>query len=277
LVKKSVLHSVATIVTAIAFAIPPAVSAGAAERAARAPSVLPPHEIITIVRSAGLNPVSRPARRGTNYLLRAIDEGGQEVRVVVDGRIGEVIAVTPMAYGGREIDPMRPSVYDSGPPVYEVGPPVYRAAPPIIIEEEPEPPVYRRAAPVVPAPIVLPPREREVVIVPPPPGAMIPPPGANMPEPEGDDSQLLPPPPPRFPQRVITIPSTKSAPKIAAKPTKSASNPPAANSSTANASATKPANAANAKNAKSNMASPANAQATPPVITSKPLPPPKQN
>jgi hypothetical protein len=239
LVKKSVLYSVATIVTAIAFAIPPAGVAGAAERAARAPSVLPPHEIITIVRSTGLNPVSRPARQGMNYLLRAIDEGGQEVRVVVDGRIGEVIAVTPVAYGGREIDPMRPSVYDSGPPVYEVGPPVNRAAPPTIIEDEPEPPVYRRAAPVVPAPIVLPPREREVIIIPPPsapdvivvpPAPWAPPSSVAVAPPETDDTELLPPPPPRFPQRVITTPNTKPAPKIAAKPTKSAANPPAAKS-----------------------------------------------
>jgi hypothetical protein len=168
LVKKSILFSVATFLTALALVTPPTGAAGAAERAARAPSVLPPYEIVAIVRSAGLNPLSRPSRRGMNYLLRAIDQGGQEVRVVVDGRLGEVIAVTPVAYGGREIDPMRPSVYDSGPPVYEIGPPVYRTAPPAVIDEEPEPPVYRRATPVVPAPIAAPPREREVVIVPPP-------------------------------------------------------------------------------------------------------------
>jgi hypothetical protein len=248
LVKKSILYSVATILTAITLATPPA---GAAERAARAPSVLPPHEIITIVRSAGLNPVSRPTRRGMNYLLRAVDEGGQEVRVVVDGRIGEVIAVTPVAYGAREIDPMRPSVYDSGPPVYEVGPPVYRSAPPaIIIEEESEPPVYRRATPVVPAPIAPPPREREVVIVPPPSAPDIilappaPPSGVAVAPPETDGNELLPPPPPRFPQRVITTPNTKPAPK----PAKSAANPQAA---------------------KSNAAAPANKQPPAPAADSK--------
>jgi hypothetical protein len=137
LVSKSIVYGVATLLTAVALAAPSAGAAGAAERAARAPSVLPPHEINAIVLSAGLNPLSRPARRGMNYLLRAVDEFGQEVRVVVDGRLGQVVAVTPVTYGARQIDPMPPSVYDSGPPFYDIGPPVKRAAPPIIIEQDP--------------------------------------------------------------------------------------------------------------------------------------------
>jgi hypothetical protein len=255
-VTKSIAYGVATLLTAIVLATPPAGAAGAAERASRppiAPSVLPPHEILTIVRSAGLNPVSRPARRGVNYLLRAVDEGGQEVRVVVDGRIGEVITVTPVTYGGREIDPTQPSVYDSGPPAYETRPPVSRAAPPIIIEEEPEPPVYRRAAPVVPAPVVPPPRQREAVIVPPPSepeivtAPLAPPPGVMVAPPETDDNELLPPPPPRFPQRVNTAPNTR----------------PAARSNAAKS------NAAKSNAAKSSAAASANKQPAAPPADSK--------
>jgi hypothetical protein len=59
---------------------------------------LPPYEILAIVRSAGLDPVSRPARQGPVYVLRALNPAGQEVRVVVDagmGRIVKIVAVAP--------------------------------------------------------------------------------------------------------------------------------------------------------------------------------------
>ena len=49
---------------------------------------MPPHEILTIVRSTGMKPVSRPIRRGPVYVLRALDRAGEEVRVIVDARRG---------------------------------------------------------------------------------------------------------------------------------------------------------------------------------------------
>jgi len=250
-VRKSIVIGIAMIATTLG---PVSSTARAAERVARAANVLPPHEIITIVRSAGLKPVGKPTRKGTTYLLSAIDDEGSKMRVVVDGRAGEVISVTPVVYG-REFNPMPPSVYDSGSPVYEVAPPVSRATAPIIIDEEPDLPVYRRAAPPIPAavPVPLPPREmqqrelqqrevlprevpprevpqrdiqeRNAVIVPPPvpseiiPTPLAPPPTVMATPPEGDDGELLPPPPPRFPQRVNVVPTAKPKPaKSAAKP-----------------------------------------------------------
>ena len=218
---KSILNIFAIAAAVFALAGPPA---GAAERVAKpAAAVLPPFEIITIVRSAGFNPLTRPTRHGTNYQLRAVDEDGQQVSVMVDGRLGEVISVTPVALGPRdrmrEYDPVRPSVYDSGSPLYEPGPPVYRRAPPIIIEEEPEPPMYRRTAPLMPPAVVPPSPEREAVVVPPdavpdvvieprpsppayipspspppPPATVVsvPPSGGVMPEPEGDGRRIQP-------------------------------------------------------------------------------------
>jgi hypothetical protein len=239
----------------------------AAERNAKPAGVLPPFEILTVVRSAGLNPVGRPTRRGPNYMLRAVDEFGQDVRVVVDGRMGEVISVTPVGYEprelGREADPMFPSIYQSGTPVYEGRPRVYGAPPAVVIEED-EPPVYRGAAPLAPPTVAAPP-EREVVVVPPPappaeaslmpsppplfpfprpPGIVpVPEPQAVPPESEGEESALLPPPPPRFPQR---------APPPSAKPAQKAGK------SAAKSSATK--SSAN----KSKPATPANSQSAPP-------------
>ena len=49
--------------------------AAAAMRYAQAwAGALPPHEILTILRSTGLDPLGQPVRRGPNYVLRAIDD-----------------------------------------------------------------------------------------------------------------------------------------------------------------------------------------------------------
>jgi hypothetical protein len=74
---------------------------------------LPPYEILTIVRSIGLEPLSQPLRRGSTYILRAIGGYGEEVRVVVEARGGEILSVQPVmpvaapygAPGPRYIDP----------------------------------------------------------------------------------------------------------------------------------------------------------------------------
>ncbi len=81
--------------TAAALALT-AMSAPAFAQAA-APDVLPPHEVVTIVRSAGLNPIERPVRRGNTYVFRAIGARGQEMRVTVDARYGDVMSVAPVA------------------------------------------------------------------------------------------------------------------------------------------------------------------------------------
>src|SRR5262245_4620627 len=57
---------------------------------------LPPYEVVAIVRSAGLEPLHRPLRRGPGYVLRAVDPGGREVRVIVDGHSGRILKVSPL-------------------------------------------------------------------------------------------------------------------------------------------------------------------------------------
>ena len=66
-----------------------------------APDVLPPREIINIVRAAGLQPVSRPAFRGATYVLRGVDESDELVRVIVDSRSGRVLSVRPLIALGQ--------------------------------------------------------------------------------------------------------------------------------------------------------------------------------
>jgi hypothetical protein len=63
--------------------------------------LLPPHEIITIVRSTRLDPIGRPVLRGPNYVVRALDEGDREMRVIVSARRGEVLRIVPVHTASR--------------------------------------------------------------------------------------------------------------------------------------------------------------------------------
>jgi len=56
---------------------------------------LPPYEIVAIVRSKGLEPLSRPVRQGPAYVLRAVDPAGRMVHVIVDARMGRIVRVVP--------------------------------------------------------------------------------------------------------------------------------------------------------------------------------------
>lgn len=83
--------------------------------------LLPPYEIATIVRSAGLDPVSRPMLQGRRYVLRAIDPDGIDVRVLVDARFGEIVAVRPLGYD-RGLAPrvLAAPSYERGPRIVAV-------------------------------------------------------------------------------------------------------------------------------------------------------------
>src|SRR5262249_10550104 len=48
------------------------------------------------VRSTGLEPLGRPVRQGQAYAVRAVDEAGEEVRVIVDARLGRIVKVIPL-------------------------------------------------------------------------------------------------------------------------------------------------------------------------------------
>jgi hypothetical protein len=53
----------------------------AAPAQAQVGGVLPPYEIITMLRSTGLDPVGRPVLQGRHYVLHAVDRDGEDVRV----------------------------------------------------------------------------------------------------------------------------------------------------------------------------------------------------
>lgn len=206
-------------------------------------------EVLAMVRSTGLSPLERPARRGTIYTLRAGTPEGKPMRVVVDGRAGQIVSVAPigdprLAPGpGVTMGPYEP--IRPGPGVRQLGPPVvYDPDPPIIYGARPPAPVPDTDRDLAPGPRLIgpprgapsvPPRAAEPA-APVPPGS-VPPVASTRPEvvaPPADATPrsampepgngLLPPPPERFPQRAAPPPEPR--PKPAARAAAPPREPP---------------------------------------------------
>lgn len=108
-----------------------------------AADLLPSYEVATIVASMGMRPLDRPVWRNGRYSVAAIDRYGREVRVVLDARDGQVIAVRPLArdyvYEPRYAPPPPQPYPRSGPypPRYEAPPPAaVPGGPPIDDDDE---------------------------------------------------------------------------------------------------------------------------------------------
>jgi hypothetical protein len=149
------------------------------------PGFVPPYEITKIVRAAGYDPLTRPRREGTTYVVRATNYRGILMRVVVDARTGAIRAVNrivpgPGPYGAMGMGPPPPygGAYD--PPIGPLAgpPPPYPAAgpygplpaPPPPYPPRPYPPPYYDAPPGYGiAPDMLEPMEAGFYPPPPPP------------------------------------------------------------------------------------------------------------
>ena len=114
---------------------------------------LPASEILMVVRSSGLRPLTQPARRGPRYVLLASDNMGGQLRVVVSAYNGRIIHAAP-AYDPRfAYHPARPrGLIPMAPPQHAAMP----APHPTPELREPTPPLPRTArttaAPQLPAP-----------------------------------------------------------------------------------------------------------------------------
>jgi hypothetical protein len=66
-----------------------------------AADAIPAYEVLTRVREIGLHPTTQALRRGSYYVLHAVDTLGVEMRVVADAEFGDILSVTPVRpYGG---------------------------------------------------------------------------------------------------------------------------------------------------------------------------------
>lgn len=94
-----------------------------------APPLLPPREIFAIARESGFAPLGALQQRGFVYTMAAIDEGGEDGRLVIDARNGRILRFLP-AYrmGSRMNDELSGSYGPEG---------VYRSreAPPFVRDE----------------------------------------------------------------------------------------------------------------------------------------------
>jgi hypothetical protein len=204
-------------------------------RLAQAGVALPPYEIMTIVRSAGFDPVGSPALRGGIYHLRAVDLGGEDVRLLVDARTGRIQSVAPMSSAlPRDLPPRRVVVapYPYGLPPYGL-PPRARMLPPDLddLDDMPPPPGlaprdWGRApsqSPQVREPAARPePAARSAAVTP------VRPP---LPRPRPATKAAVQAPPPAPPQRSAPVapPETKPAAEPQRKPAAPPENKPAAN------------------------------------------------
>jgi len=114
-------------------------------RLAQNAPLLPAYEVRAIVSSAGLDPIGPATRRGWSYVVRAVDDEDREVRVIVDARRGEIIAIRPVM--ARRLVPLGPRIVTGPPSDYDGRLGVFGA--PDIYGNPPRPPrtVNRLSAP----------------------------------------------------------------------------------------------------------------------------------
>jgi hypothetical protein len=120
------------------------------------PTLLPPREVYTVVRENGFSPLGIPRQHGLYYTIAVIDRRGDDGRLVIDARTGQILRfVPPYRLGGY------PN-YDGGPAYAPAG----RLSPISNWSDPPRPPaavprVASRIPPAVPMPKAAPPREGE--------------------------------------------------------------------------------------------------------------------
>jgi hypothetical protein len=93
-----------------------------------APALLPPQEVYAILRESGFSPLGVLQQRGLIYTIAVIDRGGEDGRLVIDGRSGQIIRFMPayrmgnnygdpaVIYGPAPAGPLPPMSNLRGPP-----------------------------------------------------------------------------------------------------------------------------------------------------------------
>ena len=117
---------------------------------------VPPQDVLSSVRSMGLEPATRPLLRGRVYVLRAFDASQSEKRVLVDAHSGEVLSIRASAEASPADTPYPPRPPASVPRVAAAS-----HAEPILDE-----PLFPRAGRGAPAAA---PAQRSLALTPPAP------------------------------------------------------------------------------------------------------------
>jgi hypothetical protein len=59
------------------------------------PSLLPPEEVYTVLRENGFSPLGIPRQRGMVYTIAVVDRRGDDGRLVIDARNGQILRFMP--------------------------------------------------------------------------------------------------------------------------------------------------------------------------------------
>ena len=84
-------------------AVPPGVPG---PRYGSGPSLLPSTEVYAVLRDNGFSPLGIPRLRGFVYTIAVLDRGGEDGRLVIDGRNGRIIRFVPASQWGQTYDRM---------------------------------------------------------------------------------------------------------------------------------------------------------------------------
>ena len=88
------------------------------ERPLDARPMLPPMQVMTILRSTGYSPLGRITQRGWIYTVAALDPRGDDGRLIIDARTGRIMRFIPALDADAQLNDRFTTVY--GPP----GPPL---------------------------------------------------------------------------------------------------------------------------------------------------------
>jgi hypothetical protein len=116
------------------------------------PALLPPTEVYTILRESGFSPLGIPQQRGLFYTIAVVDRRGDDGRLVIDARTGQIIRFMPAYRMGSNFNDDPPRAYGPAGPL----PPIsnMRGVP---RPPEPVPKMASRAPSYVPIPKAAPP------------------------------------------------------------------------------------------------------------------------
>jgi hypothetical protein len=78
------------------------------------PALLPPLEVYSVLRENGFSPLGIPRQRGYVYVIAAIDRAGEDGRLIIDARNGQIIRFVPAFRAGGFYGEDYPPPY--GPP-----------------------------------------------------------------------------------------------------------------------------------------------------------------
>lgn len=96
--------------------------------------MLPPSQVVAVLRSSGYSPLGRITQRGWIYTVAALDPNGDDGRLIIDARTGRIMRFVPAMEVDATLNDRMARAYESmayGPPVppAPVGRPAYDARP----------------------------------------------------------------------------------------------------------------------------------------------------